>query len=156
MKSFTKQFEYELWANTLTHDALATVGAQPEGQEERSLFLFSHILNAHAMWLDRVHGDAPKVGLFDVHTLAECAAMMHTNTERWKAYLATMPAGDLERVITFTFPLDGSTQRISVEDALTHLISHSSYHRGQIIARLKGRIEPLPLTTYIAYAMKAG
>jgi uncharacterized damage-inducible protein DinB len=72
----------------------------------------------------------------------------------FKNYVNQVNNDELNRVIHFTFPLDGSKRKLSVADALLHLVTHSSYHRGQIIARLKGKIEPLPLTTYIAFAME--
>jgi uncharacterized damage-inducible protein DinB len=34
-------------------------------------------------------------------------------------------------------------------------VNHGSYHCGQIIASLKGKLDPLPLTTYIAFARTA-
>jgi|GEM_PF-5036156 len=50
------------------------------------------------------------------------------------------------------FPFMGEPSSISLEDLLIHLVNHSSYHRGQIIIMLKGKLAQLPLTTYIAYA----
>jgi uncharacterized damage-inducible protein DinB len=41
---------------------------------------------------------------------------------------------------------------MKIEDALIHIINHSSYHRGQIIANIKGKVDELPLSTYIIYA----
>jgi len=38
-----------------------------------------------------------------------------------------------------------------VEDILTHVINHSTYHRGQIIAQLKGQLPSLPSTDYILF-----
>jgi uncharacterized damage-inducible protein DinB len=46
----------------------------------------------------------------------------------------------------------GEPSKISIEDLLIHLVNHSSYHRGQIIIKLKGKLAQLPLTTYIAFA----
>ena len=72
----------------------------------------------------------------------------------WKNYLQNITEDELNRIIRFTFPLDGSKRKLSVADAVFHLVTHSSYHRGQIMARLKGKVETLPLTTYIAFAME--
>jgi uncharacterized damage-inducible protein DinB len=45
-----------------------------------------------------------------------------------------------------------SKRKIKIEDAIIHLINHSSYHRGQIITSIKGKVDELPLSTYIIYA----
>jgi uncharacterized damage-inducible protein DinB len=145
---FLKQFEYEAWANQMILEALQ----KTDKPEERSLFLFSHLLSSHSMWLSRVKGAPLTATIFQERTLKECEDLMAENTEGWQAYLATMAEEDFERVIRFTMPTDGSSRMVKVTDALAHLFNHSAYHRGQIVARLKGLIDPLPLTTYIAFA----
>jgi uncharacterized damage-inducible protein DinB len=56
--------------------------------------------------------------------------------------------------VHFTFVIDGSKKKMTVRDAVLHLVLHSCYHRGQIMARLKPLVTSLPLTSYIAFAME--
>ena len=67
----------------------------------------------------------------------------------WLKFIQDASPETLNKELEFKFLSADSI--ISIEDLMFHLISHSSYHRGQIIASLKGKLEPLPLTTYIAY-----
>lgn len=145
---FIKQFAYEEWANRLIFDSLKKIS----GLEERPLLLFSHLLSAHSMWLSRLKAEQFTTALFQQRTLAECEALMKQNTLAWKNYLNSITETELERVIHFIMPTDGSKRKTRVSDALSHLISHSAYHRGQIVAGIKGKVPELPLTTYVAFA----
>ena len=79
---------------------------------------------------------------------------MKENLEGWKKYLASTSVEALEQQIEFmaAWEANPSKRRMSIEDALIHIINHSSYHRGQIITSIKGKVDDLPLSTYIIYA----
>jgi uncharacterized damage-inducible protein DinB len=72
----------------------------------------------------------------------------------WQYYLSDKTDDDLQEKIKFmsAWEANPSKRRMSVEDALTHIMNHSSYHRGQIVASIKGKVDELPLSTYIMYA----
>jgi uncharacterized damage-inducible protein DinB len=143
-----KQIEFENWANT---KLLASM-RQAKPLDDRALLLFSHIQSASSMWLNRVKGEALGTTLFQERTLQECEALMKENTRLWLAYLQAASNDELNRVVEFIFPIDGSKRKMAVKDAIFHVVHHSSYHRGQIVTKLKGSVEPLPLVTYIVYA----
>lgn len=140
----------EVWANQVLANTLEKAG----NPDERSLLLFSHILSSYSMWLSRVHGTEITTTLFQERSLEESKLLMQQLFPELKKYLVQADDNEINRIIQFTFPLDGSQRRLSVADAITHLATHSSYHRGQIISRLKEKVEVLPLTTYIAFAME--
>lgn len=146
--SLIKHFEYELWANKMVFEALRKIN----DNDERSLLLFSHLLSGHCMWLSRIKAEEFTTTLFQERNLDEIEVLMNENAKLWNIYLQTITNDELNRVIHFIYPPDGSKRKMSIGDALTHLISHSAYHRGQIVARMKGKIEPMPHSTYIAYA----
>ncbi len=145
-----KQFEFEHWSNTLLLNALRSI-AQPD---ERAVLLFSHILSSHCMWLCRVNKTELTCSLFQERTLDECEQLMIQNLNGWKAYLTNKTEQELEASIEFMSAWETPPRKrtMTVGDAIIHLINHSSYHRGQIIARIKSQIDILPLTTYIMYA----
>ena len=147
-----KMLDAEIWAN----QQLAATIEKAKTSDERTLLLFSHILSSYSMWLSRVQGKEITTALFQERTLNESKALMKKMFPELKNYLLKADEAEINRVITFTFPLDGSTRKLSVLDAITHLVTHSSYHRGQIMARLKDKVETLPLTTYIAFALQQG
>lgn len=147
---FIKQFEFEYWSNSQILNTLQSL----EHKEERAQFLFSHLLSSHSMWFSRVTQTEMTCTLFQERTLAECEQLMLENLNGWKAFLSGKSETDLEQTIDFLGAWESvpKKRRMKIEDALIHLINHSSYHRGQIVASLKGKVEPLPLTTYIMYA----
>lgn len=147
---FLKLMEAETWATGVLAETLAKA-KQPD---ERALLLFSHILSSYSMWLSRLTGSEITTTLFQERSLDESKKLMVDVFGALKHYLQQADDNEMNRVIEFTFPLDGSRRRLSVSDAITHLATHSSYHRGQIMTRLKDQVESLPLTTYIAYAME--
>ncbi len=143
-----KQINFEHWANT---ELLASM-KRAKPLDDRALLLFSHLLSAGNMWLSRVTAQEITTTLFQERTIEECETLLQENTKRWIDYIGKAPVEELNRIVDFIFPIDGSKKRISVCDAILHIVHHSSYHRGQIVAKLKGSLDPLPLVTYIVYA----
>jgi uncharacterized damage-inducible protein DinB len=150
MHNYIKQFEFEHWSNTLIIKALRSL----KEPADRALFLFSHLLNSHSMWHSRVSGTQMKVSLFEERTLDACEKLMDENLNAWKTFLQQQTYNDLQASIEFmaAWETKPSKRKIIIEDAIIHLINHSSYHRGQIIASIKGKVDYLPLSTYIIYA----
>jgi uncharacterized damage-inducible protein DinB len=147
-KTLLKQIEFDRWANV---ELLASM-RKADKMDERVLFLFAHLLNASAMWLNRVKGEELSTALFQERSLDDCEQLIEANTQGWKAYIDKHNQEEFDRIVEFVFPVDGTHKRISVQDAILHIVNHASYHRGQIVSRLKGTVEPLPLITYIVYA----
>lgn len=150
MKSlFLKQFAFEHWSNSLILENLQSIPNPPE----RALFLFSHILSSHCMWLSRVNKTEITCTLFQERTIEECKKQMDENLIGWKAFLELLPDNAFNQEIEFmaAWETHPSKRKISLQDALIHLINHSSYHRGQIVTHIKGHVDPLPLTNYIMY-----
>jgi uncharacterized damage-inducible protein DinB len=147
---FIKQFEFEYWSNGTILKALRNL----KEKDDRAMLLFSHLLSSHCMWLCRVNKTGFTCTLFQERTLDECEQLMKENLEGWKKYLGDKSVEDLEQQIEFmaAWEANPSKRKMSIEDALIHIINHSSYHRGQIIASIKGKVDELPLSTYIIYA----
>jgi uncharacterized damage-inducible protein DinB len=145
-----KHFEFEHWSNTLILQSLQSL----QTSDDRAVLLFSHLLSSHSMWLSRVTKTEIKCTLFQERTLDECKLVMEDNLNGWKNFLLDKTDNDLEQTIEFmsAWEANSSKRRMAIEDAITHLINHSSYHRGQIVQLLKGKVNELPLSTYIIYA----
>jgi uncharacterized damage-inducible protein DinB len=147
---FIKQFEFEYWANELILNSLKKL----KEKDDRAMLLFSHILSSHCMWLSRINKTDFTCTLFQERTLDEYEQLMKENLEGWKKYLGNTSEEDLEQFIEFmpAWEANPIKRKISYEDALIHLVNHSSYHRGQIVASIKGKVDVLPFSTYIMYA----
>lgn len=148
--NFIKQFEFEKWSNTLILKSLRSL----KEKDDRAMLLFSHLLSSHCMWLCRVNKTEMTCTLFQERSLDECEALIEENYHGWMKYLHTKTAADLETSIEFmsAWEANPSKRKMMIEDALIHIINHSSYHRGQIVASIKGKVDELPLSTYIIYA----
>jgi uncharacterized damage-inducible protein DinB len=151
-KILLKQIQFEHWANSELINTLKRAGPV----NSRALVLLSHLLNASRMWLNRVKGEALSTTLFEERKLRDCEELLQTNTAEWTAYLEQATPQELERIVEFIFPIDNSKKKISVCDAILHVVNHASYHRGQIVSLIKGSIVPLPLVTYIVFASEKG
>ena len=149
LNTFIKQFEFEYWSNGTVLKALRSL----KEKDDRAMLLFSHFLSSHCMWLCRVNKNDFTCTLFQERTLDECEQLMKENLEGWKKYLASVSGDELKEQIEFlaAWETNPSKRKMSIEDALIHIINHSSYHRGQIIASIKGKVDELPLSTYIIY-----
>ena len=115
--------------------------------DAKSVALFSHILNAHHIWNNRILGRKTEYGVWDNHGINAFAAIDRSNHEETWSILAT---GELTKDIAYQTTA-GKPFVNTVRDTLFHVINHSTYHRGQIamLFRQSG-IEPLP-TDYIHY-----
>jgi uncharacterized damage-inducible protein DinB len=148
-KTYLKQFDFELWSNTLILNSLKEITVE----NERAFLLFSHLINSHCMWINRLKGEPLTCTLFETRTLESCKNQMQENHKKWTSYLTAITDEELDRIIEFDAAWENNVRRkMRIEDALIHLINHSSYHRGQIVASIKGSVQMLPLSTYIIYA----
>jgi uncharacterized damage-inducible protein DinB len=149
---FLKQFAFEQWSNGTILSALQQL-SQPN---ERAVLLFSHLLSSHSMWLSRVTHTPFTCTLFQERTLAECEQLIAENYNGWQQWLQQASNEDLAANMPFmpAWEQNPVQRMVTVQDAITHLINHSSYHRGQIVAGIKGMVPQLPLSTYIMYASK--
>lgn len=143
---FLKQLEYEMWANDMVIKAVS----EADSPEDRVYEILSHLVISPNNWIRKILKEAPIYKSWDKLTLADCRSLSHENLLKWKDFIVNKTDNELEQYIFF--PFMGVSSKISIEDLLIHLVNHSSYHRGQIIMKLKGKLAPLPLSTYIAYA----
>lgn len=145
-----KQMQFEFWANW---ELLQTL-KQANLLNERALLLFSHINSANLIWLNRLKEEVVSTNLFQERTLTECENLLLQNNTNWTGYLENITEAELEKAITFNFPIDGTVRTMSKKDAIFHITNHSSYHRGQIISLIKGSVENLPMLGYVFFASK--
>ncbi len=143
---FQLLFQYEKWA---TDRVLAAMKQLPV-QDEKCLEWMAHILLAQLIWYSRVANTASPSTAWEKKTLAECVRMFEVNTILWAEYCKQLTDTELQKTIAYK-NIKGDAFEEKVKDILTHVINHSTYHRGQIIAALKGKLPTLPSTDYIFF-----
>lgn len=145
-EQFKLLFEYEKWATGKVLDAMNKLHAE----DEKCTDWMAHILLAQLIWYTRLLNDVPEFTPWEKKTFEDCLEMFEDNTRLWNEYCLALDERKLTEVISYK-NTKGDTFKNSVKDILTHVINHSTYHRGQIIARLKGQLPSLPSTDYILF-----
>ncbi|MBU0696764.1 MAG: DinB family protein [Bacteroidetes bacterium] len=143
MKShFLPLFEYDYWANQQVWRSIS----QKPLNNPKIENLFSHVLSAQKIWLNRCTKIIETIPLWD--TQSDLANLMESNHEAWLAFLNQTEDHDFEQIIPYQTST-GVAYQSKIKDILTHLINHGTYHRGQMVLLLKPERETLPLTDFI-------
>jgi uncharacterized damage-inducible protein DinB len=136
---------YEKWANKKILDAIKQLPVP----DEKCLELMSHILLVQMVWYSRIiKQDSPAV--WDKKNIDELYEMYETNNKVLDAFLSKLSENDTTQNIEYK-NTKGASFHNSVKDILTHLFNHSTYHRGQIVERLKGKLPQMPSTDFIVF-----
>ena len=113
---------------------------------ERSIPLFSHIVNAQQIWNARITNEK-QLGVHQLHSLLECKRI---DTENYGNVLKILDERELGEKVTYTNS-KGAEFKNSIREILFHVANHSTHHKGQIISDLRQRgIDPI-ITDYIFY-----
>ncbi len=145
MKDFLlDKFEYDFYASKALIEHI-------EQQEDKvSSFVIksiSHIINVHHIWNSRLFGKMPESGVWDqlpVHFLLSLHRQNHRETID---YLEKIELG--EKV---NYHSSEGVQYDKIDlDILYHMLSHSNYHRAQIILDLKQNQLEVPSMNFISY-----
>lgn len=102
--------------------------------------LANHILNAQQIWIDRIKGKETLASPWEDFPLS---SFEKRNKELFDVTLDLISKRDLEETVSFqTFA--GRELEKKISDVLTHLVNHSTYHRGQIALLMRsGGFEPV-------------
>ncbi|WP_318312351.1 DinB family protein [Flagellimonas crocea] len=119
-----------------------------ENVPDNCIGLFSHILNAHHIWNQRILGEPTEFGVWDVHPLSQWEDI-HYENQRTSFEIVSNSDTFEERVEYVNS--QGNNFSNQLKDILFHIINHSTHHRGQIMVELRNSgIAPRPLD-YVHY-----
>ncbi len=141
-------YRYHDWANRQYFPILGL-----EAVPEECIRLYSHILNAHGIWMARILKQKVPVAPFDVHKV-EDFLQIHTSFQAQSEKLLEIER-NFDRVINYS---NSSGKRFSnsLGDIMAHIVNHGTYHRGQVAMLLrKADIAPVP-TDYIFFQREQG
>ena len=142
----TREFAYNAWANAEVLRSLFAARTVPE----RAAEVMAHVVGAEWLFLRRLGQVAPNVPVWPALSLAECEQHLTQLARAWCSYLGGLAPGALTQQIGYTNS-KGENWSNTVTDILTHVVLHSSYHRGQI-ATLLGRASSY--SDYIEWARR--
>jgi uncharacterized damage-inducible protein DinB len=113
--------------------------------------LYSHILGSEHVWLSRIKGQPAKYAVWPTLTLDECETLSAENIRQYETTLAGTEPDGFARMITYRNSA-GEQFTSSLEDILTHVAMHGSYHRAQVAMLMRQSGETPTPTDYIAFA----
>lgn len=141
---------FNVWANETLLARLDERVAAGQELPASALRLFSHVLNAQAIWIARLSGTPSPLKVWQEHDLAALHHWHEQTSARLHQLMADADDTELRRRIQYTNTL-GDSYDSGVSDVLTHAVVHASYHRGQVATRLReAGIEPVN-TDFITY-----
>ncbi|MEP3208266.1 MAG: DinB family protein [Maribacter sp.] len=145
MKIFFNQlFDYNFYCNKKLIETCSAIDNTPE----KSIELFSHVLNVHHRWNAVLSGKAPEYEANQIHSIREWGDIHYENQR--SSFEITTTTDDFEKRIDYEND-EGRLFTNTVQDMLFHIINHSTHHRGQIaIDFRKNGLEPLQLD-YVFY-----
>jgi uncharacterized damage-inducible protein DinB len=142
-----KTFEHAAWANRQIFE----VFQQGKMPAEKPLGLFGHVLAAEQIWLARINGeDASALPIWPDYSLERCEELMQQNRRGYQLLFARLKAVDYNKKIAYPNS-KGTLFHTAINDILTHVSLHGSYHRGQIASLIRQGGEAPVNTDYIAF-----
>lgn len=145
MKVFFNQlFDYNFFCNKKFIEECTGMKKVPE----KSMNLFSHILNAHHTWNARIQGKPVNFEVWQPQPLKNWGDIHYDNQRN--SFEIITNADDFERRIDYENS-EGRLFTSTLKDILFHVINHSTHHRGQIAMDMRNnKLEPL-VFDYIFY-----
>lgn len=159
-KHFVDLATFNAWANKKIFDFISlNINTDLLEKEIVSSFpsvkkTIYHIWDAELIWLERLRGvslkDFPSKTFSG--TAEEGIRNFMLNTNALLEFASDCPANFFEGNISFT-ATSGKSYTQEVSAILTHVINHSSFHRGQLIMMFRqlGFTDGIPETDFIEY-----
>lgn len=144
---YIHMFEYNDWANKLIFYAIKDI----PGLNPRIFSVFSHIIIAQILWLNRIQ-KAPYEfkDFWQLLNVEEMNHLYQKSTEDWITFIREQKENGLSKSYSYTNS-KGIQYTNTLAQIMTHVINHSTYHRAQIALLLRTENINPPLTDYIAF-----
>lgn len=143
---FLKLFRYNEWANNRILEVLVSTPVR----NGDILKLFSHIISAQRLWLERILNSNIIFEIWNTESLEGCIQMSKESSLAWIKFLERTDEASLKENVHYVntkgLPFDNT-----VEDILAHVINHSTYHRAQLARMLRQEDIQPPVTDFIAF-----
>lgn len=144
---FNSLLEYNYWAN----NKIASFLRDNNLGTGKPIELYSHILNAEKICLNRVKEISNfDFKPFEVRTIEECDEFKKSINIEWNKFIKSLPENDFEKVMKYK-NVKNEDMVLKVWEIIMHMINHSTYHRGQIAASLRGMGFQPPVSDFATY-----
>ena len=143
---FSRLVTHLEWADQRTLTSLRSAANAPP----KALELFSHILGSENVWLSRMYGVPGRLAVWPPLSLDECGEIAAENAAQFRKIVDGLTGNALERGITYKNSA-GDQYTSTLEDILTHVFLHGSYHRGQVASLIRAVGDTPAPTDYIFF-----
>ncbi len=152
MKTFFKSLlNYNQWANESVLNSVIS----GKISDEKMLSILNHIISAQILWYDRISGRGDNlIRPWHQFPLEKLSGEFLNNTNQWLKLLSSADEYFWNKEFAYKNSI-GDSFKSSYTDVFTHVINHSSYHRGQIALRMRELGFNPVLTDYIVYQRSA-
>ncbi len=138
-------FTYNDWANRRIITALKT------NRSEKSLKILAHLLITEQEYYERFYGkDSTGFDFWQNLSLEDCGNLAKENAERFEKLLKRFDDEGLGQIAKYKTS-EGVPFENTFRELLTHVLFHSSIHRGNIILKLREENSAPPQIDYIIY-----
>jgi uncharacterized damage-inducible protein DinB len=144
IERLNRELAYNAWANREVLRSLLAARPVPE----RAAAVMAHVIGAEWLWLRRLGHPSPPMEVWPALRLTECEGQLRELSQAWQAYLCGLTPESLGQQIRYRNS-KGEDWANTVADVLTHVVLHSSYHRGQIASLLGRAGEAAAYSDYI-------
>ena len=109
--------------------------------------LANHMLNAQQIWIARIKGEETPCSPWEEYSLT---SFEERNQILFDLSMEMLSVSELEEWVDYR-NFAGQVFRNKISDILTHIVNHSTYHRGQIALKMREQgLEPI-MSDFIYY-----
>jgi uncharacterized damage-inducible protein DinB len=138
-------YAYNDWANR------RTVAALKANYSEKSHSILAHLLITEAEYYERLYGkDSTGFDFWKNLSLDECADLARENAGKFERLLKLFDDEGLGQIAEYKTS-EGIPQKNTYRELLTHVLFHSSIHRGNIVLKMREDECTPPSIDYIIY-----
>lgn len=146
-ENFIHRIEYTDWGNRRSLDALSMLQPVPE----QGLKILSHAVLSQMTHFDRVKQRPARRGFWLQLSPEELQSLIAESTAEWLEFMSSQTETSLQAEIPYVTSR-GESFRSSILVIATHMINHSTYHRGQVALIIRNAGGEPPMTDYLVYA----
>ncbi|MBS1795675.1 MAG: DinB family protein [Acidobacteria bacterium] len=138
-------FEYNDWANR------RLITAVKEANAEQALKILAHLLITENEYYERLYGkDSKGFDFWPALGIEECGQLARATAERYEKLLRRFDDEGLNLTARYRTS-EGVWCENTFREMLTHVVVHSSIHRGNIMLLLREAGHAPPKIDYIVY-----
>lgn len=140
-----KLFDYNDWANRRIVVALKTY------KSEKARKILAHLLVTEQEYYERLYGkDSTNFDFWQDLSADDCGSLAKENAARFEKLLKRFDDEGLGQIARYKTS-EGVAYENNFRELLTHVLFHSSIHRGSIILKLREENFTPPQIDYIIY-----